>query len=477
MQRRIALERHLMGEIMSKPILAAFLLVLAAAASRAQQPTAASVPKQELSLEQAVALALERNPALAAVHDEARAAQARVGQARSAFFPRLDVSQGFTRGNNPVYVFGTLLTQRHFTQASFALPLLNAPTPLDNFQTRLDGEMLLFDSGQTYFRTRSAKGLASAADFAAEQERQDLILRVVRAYYGVIVAREDSKAAEEALRTAEANEARVRSMEKAGLVVSSDLLSAQVFRAEMQDRVIRARNAVEVARLELARELGVAPDALGDPAGSLPEPQPVTPTIEQWEKTALANRPVLQAAEFEEKAAAANRQAARAKFGPRLGLFADLERDAETLGGPSGTNWTAGARLELNLFAGGADRAGLAEAQAREREAGHQLEWLRSGVALQVRSAYLDTAAASQRVQAARDSVEQARESLRIIQNRYDAGLVTITELLRSQTAELEARTGYLGALHDWEVARASLERAAGTLTADSHLLRQGEKP
>ncbi len=460
---------------MSKPILAAFLLMLAAARGAAQQPAAVSVPKQQLGLGEAVELALAHNPALAAARDNASAVRSRVGQARSAFFPRLDASQGFTRGDNPVYVFGTLLTQRHFTQADLALPVLNAPAPLDNFQTRLDGEMLLFDSGRAYFETRGAKRLATAADFLAEQQRQDLILEVVRAYYGVIVAREDLNAAEEALHTAEANEARVRSMETAGLVVSSDLLSAEVFRAQMEDRVIRARNAAEVARLELARELGIAPEALGEPAGALPHPSPLATTLEQWEKTALASRPALRAAELEGKAARSNRQAARAKFGPRLGLFADFERDAETLGGPSGTNWTAGARLELNLFAGGADHAALAEAQAREREAGHQLEWLRSGVELEVRRAYLDTAAASQRVQAARDSVAQARESLRIIQNRYNAGLVTITELLRSQTAELEARTGYLAALHDWEVARASLERAAGTLTAESHLLREGE--
>jgi outer membrane protein TolC len=460
---------------MSRAILAAILVAFAAASGAAQQPAGTPAAQQKLELEQAVALALEHNPALAATREETNAARARVGQARSAFFPRLDVSQGFTRGDNPVYVFGTLLTQRQFTQANFALPLLNAPPPVDNFQTRLDGEMLLFDSGHRHYRVRSAEHMASAADFAAEQARQDLILQVVRGYYGVMVAREDLQAAEEALRTAESNERRTESLEKAGLVVSSDRLSAQVFRAQMQDRAIRARNALEVARLELARELGVAPETMGEPAGALREPHPAAQTLEQWVKTALADRPALRAAELDEKAAAANRNGARAKFGPRLGLFADFERDAETLGGPSGTNWLAGARLELNLFAGGADRAGLAEAQARERQAEDRLEWLRSGVQLEVHRAYLDTAAASQRAAAARDSVAQAKESLRIIQNRYDAGLVTITELLRAETAELEARTGYLAALHDWQVARAGLERAAGTLTADSKLIRQGE--
>jgi outer membrane protein len=444
----------------------AFLFCAAAVPAAAQQP---------VTLREAVRLALQQNPALQAVGDEAAATRSQIGQARAAWFPRLDVSQGFTRGSNPVYVFGTLLTQRQFTAANFALPGLNAPTPLDNFQTRLEGQISLFDSGRTRLRVSGARKLSTAADFRTEQERQDLILRVVRAYYGVVVAREDLTASREALRTAEANEQRVRAMEKAGTIVNSDLLSAEVFRSQMQDREIRARNALNLARLMLARELGLSLGDIREPAEKLTEPAPLTTDVEGWLRTALAERPVLRAAELQAEAASANQKLAKAEFGPRLGLFADVERDAETLGGPSGTNWAAGAKLEWNLFAGGGDRARLAESEARKREAGHQLEWLRSGVQLEVQQAYLDTEAASQRAVAARSAVDQARESLRIIQNRYEAGLVTITELLRAQTAQLEARTGYLSALHDWQVARAALERSAGRLTVDSKLIPAGD--
>ena len=57
----------------------------------------------------------------------------------------------------------------------FSLYSLNAPTPLDNFQTRFDGQWRLFDSGHTLFHQRSAKHLVTAADFETEQARQDLI--------------------------------------------------------------------------------------------------------------------------------------------------------------------------------------------------------------------------------------------------------------------------------------------------------------
>lgn len=171
------------------------------------------------------------------------------------------------------------------------------------------------------------------------------------------------------------------------------------------------------------------------------------------------------------------RKAARAEFGPKVGLFGSTERDAMTLGGPSGTNWTAGARLDFNIFAGGAQKARVAEAAANESKAKHRVEWFRSGVQMEVRQAYMDGNAAAQRAATARDAAEQAKESLRIVQNRYEAGLTTVTELLRSQTAQLDATAGYLTALQDWQVARAQLERAAGVLTPESALITGAGKP
>jgi outer membrane protein TolC len=449
--------------------LAAMLHASGGPAAVAQQAAGSDT----LTLEQAVAIALEKNPALRATAEEENIAKARVNQARAARFPRLDLSQGFTRGNNPVYVFGTLLTQRQFTAGNFALPGLNAPTPLNNNQTRLEGQWLLWDSNVSIERVRAARRMETAADFATEQARQDLILRVVRAYYGVLVAKENLTAAREALKTAESNEQRVAAMEKAGLVVTSDLLSAQVFRAQMKEREIRAANQVELARMDLSHELGLGPDVIREPSGELKEVSSASGVMEEWERTALAERPALRAVEKQHEAAASGRTQALLGFGPKVGAFANFERDAESLvSGPSGTNWTAGVRLEWNIFAGGADKARFDEAKARERQAAHQLEYARSGIRLEVRQAFLETQAAAQRAAAARESVAQARESLRILQNRYEAGLATMTDLLRAQTAQLDARTAYLAALNDWQLARAALERAAGKLTTESQLIR-----
>ena len=452
----------------------ALLLLAATPRSRGQENGA----NRSITLEQAVDMALQQNPAFKSNKDDADAARAKLKETQAAWYPRFDFNQDFTRGNNPVYVFGTKLTQRQFTTADFALNKLNMPTPLDNFQTRLSGQWRLFDSGETWLHQRSAKRLVTAADFETEQARQDLILEVVKSYYGVLVMKENAKAAEGAVETAEASERRMKAMHEAGMLVDSDLLSAKVFLSQMQDREIRAQNDLALAEMQLARELGLSLDTPTQPAGALAEPSAPTKTIQEWMQAALQARPGLRAAQLEETAMGDERKAAKAEFGPKIGLFGSTERDAMTLGGgPSGTNWTAGARLDFNLFAGGAQKARIEEAAAGESKARHKVEWLRSGVQMEVRKAFLDGNAAAQRAVAAHDAVEQAKESLRIVQNRYEAGLTSVTELLRAQTAQLDATTGYLAALQDWQVARAQLERAAGVLTPESTLITGAGKP
>ena len=454
-------------QVGSGVLYAAIAWKLALAPAPAQQG-----PKlQSLTLEQAVEVALEQNPAFQATFDEKEAASARLKQAEAARFPRFDFNQDFTRGDNPVYVFGTKLTQRQFTAADFALNQLNAPVPIDNFQTRLDAQWRIFDGRLTAFQRRSAKKLVTATDFQTEQARQDLILEVVRSYDAVLVLQEDLRAADQAVKTAEATALRMETMQKAGMIVDSDLLSAKVFLGQMKDRQIRAQNSLALAHVDLARQMGLSLDVSTDLVVNLAAPGMAPMALQDWIRTAFGERPALRAAQLQEEALDQKRRAAKAEFGPKIGLFGSTERDAMALGGPSGTNWIGGARLEINLFAGGAEKAALAEATANAHKAAHNVEWFRSGVEVEVRKAYLDVNAAAQRAATTSDASAQAKESLRIVQNRYDAGLTTVTELLRAETAELDATTEHLSAIQDWEVARAELERAAGVLTTASSLV------
>ena len=72
----------------------------------------------------------------------------------------------------------------------------------------------------------------------------------------------------------------------------------------------------------------------------------------------------------------------------------------------------------------------------------------------------------------AEGAAEQARESHRITQARYEAGLTSVTDLLRSQNALLEAEAGHLNALYNAKLAEVDLARSTGTLDKDSEAIR-----
>ena len=98
---------------------------------------------------------------------------------------------------------------------------------------------------------------------------------------------------------------------------------------------------------------------------------------------------------------------------------------------------------------------------------------MESAVRLQVREAYLNLNAARQRVEVSQDSAAQAEESLRILQNRYDAGLATIMDVLRAETMRTSAQNNHLNAVYDYRLAFAALELATGKLGPGSAAVTQ----
>ena len=141
-----------------------------------------------------------------------------------------------------------------------------------------------------------------------------------------------------------------------------------------------------------------------------------------------------------------------------------------------GDNWLVSIGLRWNLFNGFGDKARIEESKFAQQRSSAEEARADSAIRLQVHRAYADLHAATQRIEVAKASVAEAEESLRITQNRYEAGISNVTDLLRTETTVLEARTRHLAAVQDQRIAAAMLELAAGTLTPDSAVLNEGTR-
>ena len=97
----------------------------------------------------------------------------------------------------------------------------------------------------------------------------------------------------------------------------------------------------------------------------------------------------------------------------------------------------------------------------------HLRKSLELGIRVQARESYLNTQSAWKRIHVAHAAVEQSREGMRIVKNRYKNGLLTIVSLLDAEIAHQKARTSHFEALHDYKVARIDLALAVGTIDTD----------
>ncbi|MCC6862112.1 MAG: TolC family protein [Bryobacterales bacterium] len=423
-----------------------------------------------LSLKDAVRMALEKHPAVEASRAGEQAAGTRIRQARSGYLPKLNYSESWQRSNNPVFVFSSLLTQHQFTEQNFRIDTLNRPDALNNFQSQLIVDQVLYDAGQT---GKAVKAANLAHGIASESKRRtdlDVIMNTTRAYYGAVLASENVKVAQESVKSAEADLQRAEAVRAAGMATDADVLSIRVHLAGMREQAIRAANDLEVARAALNEALGLPLDTRFDLSTPLAPAAPPAQEAAGFEKEAVEQRPEARQAELAEDLARTQLDTARSSLLPQVFFRGAFEADRQRFINRGGANWAAGVSLRWNLFNGFADKARIDEALLLERRAQAEKQRAENGIRLQVRKARLDLQSAGERIEVTRAAVAQAEESHRIIQNRYQNGLTTVTELLRSEAALLAARTRHLAAIHDQKIASAALLEAAGTLNKDSEL-------
>lgn len=439
------------------------LLVLLAWSARAQSP---------LSVADAVRLALRQNPSIQASGAAQNAADRRVAQARGGWLPKVNYSESWTRSNNPVFVFSSLLTQRQFGEANFQIDALNRPGFANNFQSMVSADQVIYDAGQT---KRAVKTSEMARDVAGEDTRLSriqVIAGVVRAYYGAALAAEQLKSAEQALKSARADQQRAETVRAAGMATDADVLSIRVHVATVEEQRIQIRAQLEVAQAALNDALGLpldTPHELSTPLSRVASA--IDTPLADYEAKAIANRPEARQAKLATSMAETQAKDARASLLPQVAAHLGFEADRGRFYQDGGANWLVSIGMRWNLFNGGTDKARIAESDLviKRREA--ERTRAESAIRLDVRRAYADLRAAEQRIEAAQASVAEAEESLRITQNRYDAGMSNVTDLLRTETALLDARTRYLGAVHDQRIAATLLEAASGTLTENSGVL------
>jgi len=435
----------------------ALLALFGGLAANAQEP---------LSLRQAIQRALSQSPDAAIAQSGNEDAKASATLARTALFPQLNFTEDISRGNDPVYVFGTRLRQRQFKQADLALNALNYPQPIGNFATRFSGSWTAFDSFKTEKEIHRADLFKASAASSAKAVSQRIVFRVVGAYQQVLYAQREIDVTQHEQETAAALSASVDDYVKAGLTVESDRMSAQVNVAGRKQELIAAQGDLELAWAQLREAMGAPNLAATDLKPIEPHSFPLPP-LQQEIATAVKMRPDLTALAQAQSAQASTLAAAKSDFGPRVSAYGNWEEDQSSIGGSGGNNWVAGVQISVDILPLG-KREQLARESAAKQRVDAQVSASQQHVRLEVSQAHIHRQTAALQLETARAAMDQAAESLRILKNRYSAGLATISDLLRAEDAERQSQSNYWHAVYGNAMAYSELLYATGTLTPDA---------
>jgi len=428
------------------------------AGAQPRQPT-----PQQLDLTSAIQIAVRKNPAVSAAQAQVDMSRQRVIQARAGFLPKVNISESYTRTDNPPQVFSTKLNQGVFSVEDFNISRLNNPDVTDNFATNFSGTWSVYDRGQTWYGWHQAK-LGQQADIHLMQRtRQKVIADTVAAYLGLVLARQNLAVVRQALETARADLKMARSRYASGFAVKSDYLRAQVHIADLQQQELEAESQLEVARAMLNAAMGVDIDSRYEISDRLQSGKAPSRPLQQWLDTALCERPDYKQLDLQRQIAEKEISKSKAAHLPSLDLVGNYQINSEKFDDHA-DNYTIGAVLNLNLFSGYNLTAKQHEALAALARINALQRQLKQQILVETRRAYLQAHSSWKRIQVARASVAQAQEALRIVGNRYQTGIFTIVDLLNAELALQRARTNRLRSIHDYKVARARLALAAGTL-------------
>jgi len=420
-------------------------------------PASAQAP---LSLSEAIARATAKNPDAGAAQSAERESAQRIVQARAGYFPKIDVAESWQRGNNPVFVFSSRLAQRQFTEADLALDPLNHPDATDNFRTSFSVEQSLFD------RTTAANVRAAAIgrDMAVSGTRlvhHQLTAAVTEAFGRVLLAAATVRSAAAAVETARADRELAGNRRDAGRVTDADVLQLDVYLARTLEQQVQATSDERIARARLNQ-------LMDEPLTTMFSLDPTSAALAidltdpaRLEEEALKNRPEVALAIQQEQLAAATIDAGRAAFLPQVTALGTWELNGDRWNSRS-SSWSAGIVARVNLFNGLADRARLAEAreQATRRAIEKGKAETMARLDVQIAISRLEEARASEAV--GRTAADQARESRRIIRDRYESGLTDAAMLLRAAEAVQQADARQIAARVNVLTAAATLQRAIG---------------
>jgi outer membrane protein TolC len=402
-----------------------------------------------LTLRDAIQMALRYNLGAIESGEDARAARGQRLRALSNLLPQ--VSAGASENVEQ-------LSAATLGIKTPAIPAVIGPFSYSTVQAALTQTLFSFESIQ---RFRAARTAEQAAMLRYDDTLDVITLTVGIVYLEVIEANSRIEAGEAQVRNAQALYNQAVNEFQAGTSPKIDATRTAVQLHTEQYNLSIARNNFAIAKLNLARAIGLPLGQQFELADQLPYADLNPPSVDEALRTAYNSRSDFRAALTTVRAAQQQLSAARGERYPVLAANGDYGVQGPTFDHSHGT-FAFQAGLNVPVFTGGRIKGDLTEAEATLRKRRSEAENLRGQIDYDVRTVYLNLQAAREQVAVARQNVELANENLARSKERFAAGVTDSVEVVQAQQALASANDQYITSLYSHNLAKLQLARALG---------------
>ena len=400
-------------------------------------------PGASLNLRQCIEMALRSHPDITSAFHTVRIGDSRIGQAQSNYYPQVDFQSDYDRS-------------RPYSSKSSRS---TGSSTADQYAGRVSLNQNIYDFGRTSVRVRIARLNRDSSRQDLEDVSSLIVLNVKQAYYSVLQTLENRRVAEESVGQFQQHLNQAKGFFEVGLKPKFDVTKAEVDLSNARLKLIRAENAVRIARVNLNNAMGM-PDA---PEYSLENNlffERVDTALADALAAAYENRPDLRSLVLREQAARQNLDLARTGHYPTLVGSASYGYGGSDF--PLGEGWNVGGSLNIPLFSGFLVENQIFEARENIDVFSAEVESLRQQIRLEVEQALSNLQEAAGRIETAEVVVRQAEENRELAEGRYSSGVGNPIEVTDALLALSNARISHILALADYKSAQADLENAMG---------------
>ena len=419
----------------------------------------------ELSLEEAIEVALTDNPTVKVANLEIERYDYVRKQTASTLYPQVDASAAYQLA---------LRRQEMAEGLSFG--------GKNTFNIAGNISLPLFVPS-VYRQLKMNRTQMETAVESARATRIDLVAAVRSAYYNVLLAEQSLEVLNEAVLTTQRVVDNTRSLYENGLAAEYDYLTAQVQLSNLKPQVLQAESAIEITKLQLKMYLSLPEDVDVEVRGTLDDFRTAVMLGEDYstdisENTTLRTLDLQsQLLEHQEKLIQTTRMPTVAAFGQISYIGQERVNLGGLLGGMAGGAGGAtaeqskfwwqypiniGAQISIPLFAGCKKTNQLREVRNQMKQLEIQREYAEEGIRLQVEQAINTLLTARETMLSNELTVEQATKAYDISLSRYNAGAGTILELNSSQLSLTQAQLSYSQSIYDYLSAYAQYEKTLG---------------